>query len=63
MEQKPLSKQEILKEIEKVLDLYNEDIVGIGYSINFTFKDYNSATIMKNYHVACPSSIGECRVV
>lgn len=50
MEQKIIDKQEILKEIEKVLSLYDNDIVHVGYSINITFKDFGNVEIRKNHY-------------
>lgn len=49
MEEKTITKEEILKEIEKVLNLYDDDIINLGYSINFTFKDYQRVEIHKNH--------------
>lgn len=50
MEQKILNKQDILKEIENILDLYNDDIAGIGYSIFINFKDFGNIEIKKNHY-------------
>ena len=54
MEQKAINKQEILDEIKKVLDLYNDNIISIGYSINITFKGYNNVIVTKNYPITIP---------
>lgn len=62
MEEKTLSKQEILKEIEKVLDLYDEDIINIGYFINFTFKDYQRVEIHKNHSITNPYGYVGCGI-
>lgn len=51
MAEKVITKQEVLKEIEKVLNLYEDNIVNISYSISLTFEDFNNVEIRKNYYL------------
>lgn len=50
MGEKILNKQDILKEIENILNLYDDDIAGIGYSIHINFKDFENIEIKKNHY-------------
>lgn len=51
MEEKTLSKQEILKEIEKILNLHDEDITHCGFELQIGYKKSGLVNVRNNFYV------------